>query len=346
METAKQQEELNPSKIMQVGMGFWASKTLLSAVNMSLFTHLAEGDMTGDEIKSKLGLHERSLYDFLDTLVALGFLEREGLKETSVYSNTPETDLFLDENKPTFVGGMLKMANNRLFRYWNDLEEGLRTGLPQNETKHGGKMIFDALYEDPEKLLEFVNAMAGISMANFAAFAEKFDFNGVETVCDVGGAGGHLSMQIVTKNDGVNCTTFDLPGVCEVAEENIKNWGLTDRIKTQPGDFFTDEFPKADVVTMGMILHDWGLDEKKMLMRKAFDALPDGGALVAIENIIDDNRSENAFGLMMSLNMLIEFDKAFDFSGADFTEWAKEIGFRETSVMHLAGPASAAIAIK
>jgi O-methyltransferase domain/Dimerisation domain len=346
MEELTAQHELDPSKIMQVGMGFWASKTLLTAVNLGLFTMLAKGKLSGQKIKEKLGLHERSLYDFLDTLVALGFLNREGLKETSIYSNAPDSDLFLDENKLTFVGGMLKMANNRLFGFWNNLEEGLKTGLPQNETKNGGKPIFDALYEDPAKLLEFVNAMAGISMANFATFADKFDFSNVKTVCDIGGSGGHLSMQIVSKNEGVNCTSFDLPGVCEVANENIKGWNLTDRIKTHTGNFFTDEFPKSDLVTMGMILHDWGLEDKKMLMKKAYDALPEGGALVAIENIIDDNRSENAFGLMMSLNMLIEFDKAFDFSGADFTEWAKEIGFRKTSIMPLTGPASAAIAIK
>lgn len=346
METTKQQQELDPSKIMQVGLGFWASKTLLTAVNMGLFTLLAEGELSGQEIKTKLGLHERGLYDFLDTLVALGFLKREGLKETSIYRNADETELFLDKNKPTYIGGILEMANNRLFGFWNDLEEGLKTGLPQNETKHGGKPVFDALYENPAKLVEFVNAMAGIGMGNFAAFAEKFDFSDVKTICDVGGSGGHLSMQIVSKNDGVKCTSFDLPGVCEVADENIKNWGLGDRIKTHSGNFFTDEFPKADIITMGMILHDWGLEDKKMLMKKAYDALPDGGSLVAIENIIDDNRSENAFGLMMSLNMLIEFDKAFDFSGADFAEWAKEIGFREVSIMPLTGPASAAIAVK
>ncbi len=346
MESTKTMESLNPSRIMEIGMGFWASKTLLTAVNLGLFTLLANGSLSGEAIRKKLGLHERGLYDFLDSLVALKFLEREGLKETSTYSNASDVDLFLDKEKQTYVGGMLEMSNNRLYGFWNDLEEGLKTGLPQNETKDGGKPVFEALYENPAKLLEFINAMAGIGMGNFAAFAEKYDFSNVETVCDVGGSGGHLSMQIVKNNDGVKCTSFDLPGVCEVADENIKNWGLTDQIETHPGNFFTDEFPKADVITMGMILHDWGLENKKMLMQKAYDALPEGGSLIAIENIIDDDRRENAFGLMMSLNMLIEFDDAFDFSGADFKAWAKEIGFSEVTIMPLAGPASAAIAVK
>lgn len=341
-----QQKELTPARIMEVGMGFWASKTLLTAVNLGLFTLLSEKSLSGKEIQNELGLHDRGLYDFLDALVALKFLEREGIKENARYSNTPETDLFLDKDKPTYVGGMLEMSNNRLYGFWDNLEEGLKTGLPQNESKTGEKSLFEALYSSPEKLVEFVNAMAGISMGNFAAFADKFDFSNVKTVCDVGGAGGHLSMQIVKQNEGVNCICFDLPGVCEVADENIKKWGLEDRIETQPGNFFEDEFPKADVITMGMILHDWGLEDKMMLMQKAFDALPEGGYLVAIENIIDDERRENVFGLLMSLNMIIELDKGFDFSGADFKEWTEEIGFKDVSVMHLAGPASAAIAVK
>ena len=129
MENTKMKEQLNPSRIMEIGMGFWASKTLLTAVNLGLFTLLAKEPLTGDEIKKELGLHERGLYDFLDSLVALKFLNREGLKETSVYSNTPDIDLFLDKNKQTYVGGMLEMSNNRLYGFWNDLEEGLKTGL-------------------------------------------------------------------------------------------------------------------------------------------------------------------------------------------------------------------------
>ncbi|SDM24629.1 methyltransferase family protein [Kriegella aquimaris] len=130
---------IDPSKIMQVGMGFWASKTLLTAINMGLFTHLSDGEMSGKDIQSALGLHNRSLYDFLDTLVALGFLERNGLKETASYSNAKDSALFLDKNKRSYVGGMLEMANNRLYPFWNSLEKGLRTGKPQNETRTGGK---------------------------------------------------------------------------------------------------------------------------------------------------------------------------------------------------------------
>lgn len=346
METTQLQPGPNPSKIMEVGLGFWPSKVLLTATKLGLFTLLADGGLSGNEIRSKLGLHERSLYDFLDTLVALGFLKREGIKETSVYQNSPETDLFLDKRKPSYMGGILEMCNNRIYRFWGDLEEGLKTGKPQNEVKTGEKPVFEMLYSDPAKMREFIMAMAGIQMGNFVKFANEFDFSKYTTHCDVGGSGGHLSSQVALNNPHMKCTSFDLPVVSEVAREVVGGLGLSDRVVVADGDFFTETLPNSDVITMGNILHDWGESDKKMLMKKAFDALPEGGSFVVIENIIDDDRRENAFGLMMSLNMLLETDEGYDFSGADFTEMAMETGFKETRVMPLTGPASAAIAIK
>ncbi len=338
--------QVNPSKIIEIGMAFFASKTLLTAVNMQLFTHLAKAPMSGLDLMLELGLDKRSLYDFLDTLVALGFLKREGLKETSTYSNTEETDLFLDKNKPSYIGGILEMANNRLFGFWNDLEEGLKTGLPQNEAKNGNDDFFAAIYADEERLREFVAAMGGIQMGNFMAFANQFDFSAYSTLCDIGGAGAHLAAQVVMNNKHMVCDSFDLPPVKPIAIENMKNMSLENKVIIQAGDFLTDDFPKADVITMGNVLHDWGIEEKKMLIKKAYNALPKGGAFVVIENIIDDNRSKNAFGLMMSLNMLIETPGGFDYSKADIDIWVKEAGFQETSIMPLTGPTSAFIAIK
>jgi predicted O-methyltransferase YrrM len=345
METASE-IQVEPSKIIQVGMGFWASKTLLTATHMGLFTLLAKGELSGNAIKGKLGLHQRGLYDFLDTLVALGFLHRTGIKETAMYSNAEDTDLFLDKNKPSYIGGMLEMANNRLYPFWNDLEEGLKTGQPQNESKKGSKPLFEEIYASEEKLREFIKAMAGIQMGNFMTFAHQFDFSKYNTLCDVGGSGGYLSAHVARNNPHMKCVSFDLPPVAPVAQQIIDQMGIGDKVTIKSGDFFKDSLPKADVITMGMILHDWGKADKKMLFKKAFEALPSGGAFVAIENIIDDDRSKNAFGLLMSLNMLIETPEGYDFSAADFKEMAKEAGFSKTALMPLTGPTSAAIAYK
>ncbi len=339
----------SPQSIMQIGTGFWASKIILAAVKFELFTILAENKtMPATEIKESLKLKctDRNVYDFLDALTAFSFLKREGILETAKYTNSMDTDFFLDKKKPSYIGGILEMLNNRLYKFWGNLEEGLMTGLPQNEVKYGSKNLFEELYSIPERLNEFVGAMSGIQMGNFMAFAEKFDFSRYKTLTDVGGASGMLSLMVARHQAHMICTSFDLAPVEPIAKKTIEHFHLSDRVKTASGDFFSEPLPKADIIVMGNILHDWDEEKKIMLMKKAYEALPPGGAFVAIESVIDDERKQNAFGLMMSLNMLIETGKGFDYTFADFNKWAKIAGFKTTSIIALAGPSSAAIAYK
>jgi hypothetical protein len=334
------------SHILEIGLGFWASKTLLSAVELGVFTRLAKGPATAHALGEALQLHPRGWYDFFDGLVSLRLLERDGEGERAVYRNTAATAAFLDRESPSYVGGMLEMANARLYRFWGDLTEALRSGTPQNEIKHTGKPMFEELYREPARLEEFMRAMAGISAANFRALADKFDFSRYRTLCDVGGATGQLSIIVAGRHPHLRCTSCDLPVVEPIARRTIASAGLADRVQAASLDVFAEPIPRADVVTMGMILHDWNLPRKMHLIRAAYDALPEGGAFIVIENMIDDARRENTFGLMMSLNMLIEFGDAFDFTGRDFAGWCKEVGFRKVEVLPLAGPASAGVAYK
>jgi hypothetical protein len=327
-------------------MGFWPSKTVLSAVELELFTQLGDESMTGEEIGEQLGLHPRGIYDFLDTLVALKFLERDGEGSDGRYRNTAESAAFLDKHSPAYMGGILEMANARLYPFWGDLTEALQTGKPQNEIKQTGKPMFDELYSDPARLEQFMSAMQGVSLGNFQALAEKFDFSKYKTMCDVGGATGVLCTTVAARHPHLRCTSYDLPVVVPIAERAIAAAGLSDRVTAASGDFFAEPIPSADVITMGLILHDWNLDRKMHLIRSAYDALPEGGVFIVIENLIDDARRENAFGLMMSLNMLIEFGDAFDFTGSDFAGWCREVGFRDVEILPLTGPASAGIAYK
>jgi cyclopropane fatty-acyl-phospholipid synthase-like methyltransferase len=237
------------------------------------------------------------------------------------------------------------MMNNRLYKFWGDLEEGLMTGLPQNEAKEG-QDFFGLIYQDPNKLKEFINAMSGIQLGNFMTFAQKFDFSKYTTLADIGGSAGLLSLMVAKHQAHMTCTTVDLPPVEPIAFETIQKFQLSDRVKAQSRDFFAESFPKADIVTMGNILHDWDEEKKIMLMKKAYEALPAGGAFVVIEGIIDDERKQNAFGMMMSLNMLIETGTGFDYTFADFNKWANIVGFKSTALLPLAGPSSAAIAYK
>ena len=333
---------VSPEHILQVGLDFWASKTLLSAVEMEMFTELAKRPGAAEELQGRLGLHPRSARDFLDALVALGFVERRD----GTYYNTPATDRFLDKRKPSYVGGMLEMANQRLFGFWNGLTEALRTGAPQNEAKSGGEPFFTALYADPARLKDFLKAMTGLSHGANLLIAEKFPWQDHRSFVDVGTAQGDLAVQVALAHPHLAGIGFDLPQVGPIFEEYAAQQGLGGRLKFTPGDFFAESLPKADVVMMGHILHDWDLGQKKELIRKGYEALPTGGALIVYESIIDDERCRNAFGLLMSLNMLIETPGGFDYTGADCMGWMKQVGCRDVRVQHLVGPDSMVVGIK
>jgi hypothetical protein len=335
-------DQPTPEHILQVGLAFWASKTLLSAIELEVFTELAKHPLPLEELQGRLGLHPRSARDFFDALVATGFLEREG----STYRNTPATDLYLDKRKPSYVGGMLEMCNGRLYPFWARLTEALRTGRPQNEARDGSMSLFEALYAEPARLKEFLRAMTGLSRGANQAIARQFRWSSYRTFADIGTAQGDLAVQIAAHNTHLQGLGFDLPEVAPIFEEYAEESGVADRLRFHSGDFFKDSFPKVDVITMGHILHDWNLETKQMLIRKAYEALPEGGALIVYEAIIDDDRRKNAFGLLMSLNMLIETHDGFDYTGADCSGWMSEAGFRQTRVEALIGPDSMVVGVK
>ena len=334
-------QELTPEKIMQLGSAFQGSKTLLSAVELGVFTELAKQPRDAEALRKRLGLHSRSAKDFFDALVALGMLDRK----EGVYCNTPETDVFLDKAKPSYIGGFLDMVNARIYGLWGSLTEGLRTGQPQNEIKEGGD-FFGTLYADQEKLKAFLQAMTGISMGASKAIAKKFPWAQYNTFFDVGSAQGGLAVQVALAHAHLTGGGFDLPPTGPIFDEYVHSFGLSERLKFMSGDFFKEPLPKADVLIMGHILHDWNLEEKKQLIAKVYEALPEGGAFIVFEALIDDERRENAFGLIMSLTMLLELPGGFDYTGADCSGWLKEAGFRETRVEHLMGPDSMVIGIK
>ena len=331
-----------PEHILQTGLAFWPSKVLLSAIEMEAFTLIAQHPGTLEELQGRLGLHDRAARDFLDTLVALGFLQRTD----GTYVNTPESEAFLDKRKPSYVGGILEMANLRLYPFWGHLTEALRTGMPQNEVKTGGPSLFAAVYADPARLRNFLHAMTGLSRGANLAIAAKFPWQQYRSYVDVGTAQGDLAVQVGLAHAHLAGAGFDLPEVGPIFEEYVEHNRLTGRLTFKPGSFLTDPIPSADVVMMGHILHDWNLEEKMMLVRKAFDALPKGGAFIVYESIIDDDRRQNAFGLMMSLNMLIETPGGFDYTGADCMGWMKQAGFSSARVEHLVGPDSMVVGIK
>ena len=332
---------LNPARLLQLGMGFWGPRTFLSAVELGLFSVLAKGAQDEPTLRQRLGLHARAARDFFDSLVALGVLTRKAGR----YANAPDADAFLDRAKDAYAGGILEMAAGRLYGFWGSLTEALRTGQPQNESKHGGD-LFATLYADPQRLRAFLSAMTGVSLGAARAIAARFPWKQYGSFVDVGAAQGCASVQVALAHAHLHGTGFDLPAVGPIFEEYVRGFALDTRLNFRAGDFFRDPLPGADVLIMGHILHDWNLQEKHLLLQKAYAALPKHGVLIVYDAMIDDARSRNTGGLLMSLNMLIETSGGFDYTPADCRAWMRATGFRRTQVVALGGPDSMVIAHK
>ena len=332
----------SPEALLQLGTGFFGSKVLLSAIELEVFTQLAREPGTCEELQLRIGLHARSARDFLDALVALGALQRTG----RVYLNTPAAALFLDKAKPSYVGGILEMANDRLYRFWGKLTPALQTGRPQNEASEGEEPFFNQLYAEPARLRQFLGAMTGLSRGANRAIATDFPWSKYRSFVDVGTAQGDLAVQVAKAHGHLTGVGFDLPVAAPIFNAYAEEQQVADRVTFVAGDFFRQPLPKADVIMMGHILHDWDLAQKRHLVRAAYEALPDGGAFIVYDTLIDDDRRQNAFGLLMSLNMLIETPGGFDYTGADAMGWMKEAGFRESYTQHLVGPDAMVVGIK
>jgi DNA-binding Lrp family transcriptional regulator len=332
-----------PERILEMGQGFWASKALMSATKLGVFTELERnGPQTVEKLEDALGLHPRSSRDFLDALVALDLLEREHYE----YRNTPEASAFLVADKPTSFVGWLEMVNDRLYPFWGDLETALRTGEPQNELDDPASHPFeDVVYQDDHILEQFVGAMTSLSMGTAEALAHEFPWADHETMVDLGTSEGVVPKRVAEENPHVRAIGADLPRVEPHFHEFTGESPAADRIEFRVADFFADEsLPAADVYVLGHILHDWAFDEKRAILSKVSDAVTPGGAVVVYGTMIDEERRNAELPLLMSLNMLIETPAGYDYTPGQCIEWLHDIGFEGGEARPLPGPETMVVA--
>lgn len=333
------EQEPTPERLRQIGFGFLASKALFSGVELGVFTELAGDPLSQAELTDRLELHPEIAADFLDALVALDLLERED----GVYRNAPDTNQFLDRNKETYIGGHFEWANTRMYPLFGNLTETLRTGEPQ--AAHGeDEDVFDELYENDALFERFVNGMAGMSSRVGEILADSFDWENYETVCDVGASKGVVPVTIAQKNDHIEATAFDLPPLEPVTTEFIANSGVADRVSFYAGDVFA-ELPEHDVFVMGRLLHDFDLAHKKELIQRAYDALPEEGALLVYGTMIDNERRENDDALLTNLYIQVETD-GFDYTHEQCQTWLQEAGFSGIEMCELSGRESVVVGKK
>jgi hypothetical protein len=332
---------MDPGRLIHLSMGFWAPKAFLSAVELGVFGSLVGGAKTADALVADLGLHGRGARDFFDTLVALGLLERDS---EGRYSNGAEAALYLDPARPTYLGHFFRMIDQRLYEVWGKLSDALRTGCPQNEGRDG-KAPFEALYADPDRLKLFIQAMSAISAPQADALAENFAWKQVRSVADIGAAEGGLLARVLAANPHMTGIGFDLPPVRPHFDALMERFGVSSRARFETGDFFAAPLPEAEVIVMGHILHDWNLEQKQTLVRKAFAALPSNGWFLINEMMIDNERRTPP-GLLMSLNMLLETPGGYDFTPAECEQWMSEAGFVDIHFQPMPGAHTLAIARK
>jgi len=334
---------LSPDHLVQLGLGFTAAKVLLSAVELDVFGELARtGGRSASELAEHLGLHPRAAADFLDALVALGLLERDG----GHYTDTPETEHFLDRAKPTYIGDGLAMANSRLYGFWGRLTDALHTGKPQNESRHGGD-TYARIHEDPDRARQFRRAMSQLSRPSAHALAESFPWHEHTRVADIGCGDGDLLLRLLERHPHLSAVGFDLPTAADAFAEGVADTPhLADRIAFHAGDFHTDPLPRADVLVMGHVLHDWDDAGKRRLVARAHDALPPGGRLIAFEPFLDDDRRTNLTALLMGLNTVIETPAGGAHTLAQARDLFEGAGFRDVRAEVLAGPESMLIGVK
>jgi O-methyltransferase domain/Dimerisation domain len=327
--------------LMQLGHAFKGAKALLSAVELGVFTILSEGSLDADALRRRTGIDARGARDFFDALVALELLERDGKDR---YANTRETDLYLDSTKPSYIGGDLEHLNARVYPHWSDLTAALQTGRPQSGARGTGN--YPALYSDPAAFKTFMSGMTDGCLSAAKAAALMFPWHQYSTVIDIGAAQGGFLVQIAARHAHISGGGFDLAPIKPLFDRYVQAHGLATRLKFNAGDFFTDKLPTADVLVMGRILHNWDLVTKRMLLRKAHDALAPGGALMVYERLIDDDRRTSTAGLLASLNMLIMTQGGFDFTGKDCVGWMREAGFQSISISSLANDISMVVGLK
>jgi hypothetical protein len=332
---------ITPNGITELARGFRASKALLSAVELGVFTVLAKAPCNLEVLRSEIGIAERGARDFFDSLVALKLLVRD---QTGCYRNSPEVDLYLDRNKSTYIGGELNHLNERGYPHWNFLATALKTGKPQSVAKDGS--YFSTLYADHATVETFAKGMTGGALPAANAIVAKIPWHQYGTVIDIGAAQGCAPVQIAKAYAHITGGGFDLPPMRQSFESYVRDHGLSQRLQFHAGDFLKDVLPRADVLILGRVLHNWDLSTKKMLLRKAYDALPSPGVLIIYERLIDDQRQINAPALLASLNMLLMTDGGFDFSAGECIGWMREIGFRDIFVEPLTADQSMVVGMK
>jgi acetylserotonin N-methyltransferase len=332
----------DPTPVTDLIDAFRRSKTMFTAVSMGVFDILAAGPADLDSLAQQLKAQPGSLARLLDACAGLGFLRKQDGK----YANEPVADVYLTTNSPRALIGYIRYSDAVLYRMWEHLDDAVREGSHRwRQTFDFDGPIFSHFFRTDESMRTFMRGMHGFGLLSSPAVAAAFDLSGFHRIVDLGGGTGHLVIAACERYPQLRGAIFDLPRVVELAREPVGESSAKDRIELLPGDFFTDALPAADLYTVCRILHDWNEEKIETLLRKIHTALPEGGALMVAERLLDDDKTGPSNAAMQSLNMLI-CTEGRERNFAEYESLLRRAGFAKVEARRTGKPVDAVMAWK
>ena len=331
----------DPAIVLDLIEAFRRSKTMFAAVELGVFDAL-ESPKRLDELTSELRCDRTALMTLLDSCVSFGLLSRSEER----YLNTPVAATYLTQDSPRRMTGYIHYSNSVMWKMWANLEDAIREGSNRwKQTFDLDGPIFSHFFRTDEAMQEFLMGMHGFGMITSPHVVNAFDLTRFKVIADLGGATGHLAIAACQRYSQLRGIVFDLPHALELAKSMVQKSGVSDRMEVLGGDFFQDTLPKADLYALGRIVHDWSEPKIRTLLRRIFDALPDGGGLLVGEKIIWEDRTGPRWALMQSLNMIV-CTEGRERTLAEYASLLQDAGFSTVEGFRTSVPLDAILAIK
>lgn len=316
---------------------------MFTAVSLGVFDHLHRVPATCTELADDLKCAEHALERLLGFCAAKDLLAQD---DKGRWRNTPASERYLRIESPDTLAGYVLCADRMQFRLWAHLEDAVREGSNRWEQEFGRKDgVFEHFFKTKEDKEIFLRGMNGFGRISSPRAVAAFDLSGYRRMADLGGATGHLVIAACQRYPEMTACVFDLPSVTPVAQRAIAEEGLSDRIDTVDGDFFKDDLPEADIYGFGRILHDWSDEQVRFLLKKTYDSLPAGGAVMICEHILNERKDGPATALLQSMNMLVVAEGK-ERSAAEYEALVGEAGFSSFAFQVTGGPVDAMLAVK
>ena len=309
---------MNPNTIREFAASFQKSRILLSGFELDIFTNVDEAGTTNNQIANNLHLDEHACERLLNALVSLGFLT----KQNHLFFNTSDSFTFLSKKSSDYLGGL--MHSNHLWNTWSNLTQVVKTGIsahPAEINERGEEWLFP-----------FINAMHDRAKRQAPQQLANIDLSKIKSILDIGGGSGAYSMEFVSKKPEIEATVFDLPKVIPITKRFIEKEGFSDKIKTHPGDYTTDDLPKGfDLVFLSAVIHSNSLETNEDLIKKCFNSLNKNGTIVIQDWIMNNDRTQPVSGAVFAINMLVGTEAGDCFTELEVTKMLNAAGFKNVS---------------